>query len=51
MKESWSHDSEGLKYKHPERSCDKCNRYPCFRGIAFLSCNFAKYGCRDWENN
>ena len=42
-------DSEGIKYKYPNRSCKDCLRYKCFIGIENLSCDFAKYGCRQWE--
>lgn len=38
-------DKDGVKYKHPERSCKECGKYPCFRGIENLTCDFAKYGC------
>lgn len=41
-------DSAGIVYKHPERTCSNCTRYPCFDGIKNLSCDFAKYGCRKY---
>lgn len=44
-------DPEGIKYKHPERSCKKCSKYPCFEGIESMVCDFAKYGCRDWKSD
>lgn len=45
------HDKYGVKYKHPERSCIECKKYPCFRGIEHLACDFAKYGCIEYANN
>ena len=44
-------DSEGVIYKHPERTCKDCDCYPCFIGIDSLSCDFAKYGCREYKDN
>ena len=41
-------DSEGIKYKYPNRDCKECLYYKCFVGIENLSCNFAKYGCRKY---
>lgn len=38
-------DKDGIKYQHPERTCKECILYPCFRGIARGTCDFAKYGC------
>ena len=44
-------DSEGVIYKHPERTCKECVNNPCFKGMETLSCDFAKYGCRQYKNN
>lgn len=44
-------DSEGVILKYPERDCEKCLNYPCFYGIENLSCNFAKYGCIQYESS
>lgn len=38
-------DEEGIKYKHPERTCKNCLKYPCFRGIENFKSDMAKYGC------
>lgn len=38
------------KWKQPLRTCKECARYPCFIGIDNLSCDFAKYGCREYTD-
>ena len=38
-------DEEGIKYKHPERTCKDCLKYPCFRGQENFESDMAKYGC------
>lgn len=43
-------DSSGTKYKHPERTCKDCERYPCMKGMDNLVCDFAKYGCRQFKD-
>lgn len=44
-------DQNGFHYKHPERSCDRCKNYPCIEGMKEnLLCNFARYGCRNWDD-
>ena len=42
-------DSEGIKYKYPERSCKDCVKFMCFEGMENMVCDFAKYGCRTYE--
>lgn len=42
-------DSEGIILKYPERDCKKCLNHPCFEGMDNLSCNFAKYGCQQYD--
>lgn len=49
MEKERKRDSNGLKYKYPERSCTECIRYPCFQGIKNCVCNFAKYGCKSFK--
>lgn len=44
-------DSEGIILKYPDRDCKICINYPCFYGIDNLSCNFAKYGCQQYEED
>ena len=48
MKDSILKDPYGIVYKHPERTCKDCVRYPCFEGIENMTCDFAKYGCRKY---
>lgn len=44
--ESFLKDKDGISYKHPERSCKECLKYPCFKGQDIsTSCNYARYGC------
>lgn len=39
-------EAEHKKYwKFPDRSCKKCESYPCFTGQDFNRCDHAKYGC------
>lgn len=44
-------DKDGFHYRHPERDCKKCSKYPCFEDLPKLKGNFAKYGCLDWEDS
>lgn len=37
------------EWKFPERSCLKCSLYSCFRGQDPERCDFAKYGCKDYD--
>lgn len=41
-------DSEGVKYKYIDRSCQQCKRFPCFEGIEICKSDFAKYGCKQY---
>ena len=38
------------EWKFPGRSCKKCDLYPCFRGIENMKADFAKYGCKHYQN-
>jgi hypothetical protein len=49
MKDSRFYDNAGVKYRFPERSCKKCNKYPCNKDIITLDVEFAKYGCIMYE--
>lgn len=42
-------DSQGIIYKHPERTCKDCKKNPCMKGMETFVCDFAKYGCRQFE--
>jgi len=42
-------DANGIKYKHPERSCRWCKFNPCLVGFDLLGVDFAKYGCNNFE--
>lgn len=43
-------DDEGIIYKHPERTCKNCIKYPCFKGIENFVCDMAKYGCIEYKD-
>lgn len=43
-------DRDGVKYQYPERTCIECRKYPCFRGIEKRQCDYAKYGCINYED-
>lgn len=45
MKLSIQKDEFGVKLKYPNRSCEKCKKYPCFPEITKCSSDFATYGC------
>lgn len=43
-------DRNGFHYKHPERSCSKCEKYPCVNGMQILLSDFAKFGCKNFSD-
>lgn len=43
-------DPDGFHYKHPERSCNRCKNYPCIDNMNNLKGDFAKYGCKGWDD-
>lgn len=43
-------DEDGFHYKHPERSCKRCLKYPCIDNMQILKSNFASYGCKHYED-
>lgn len=44
-------DRDGVYYKHPERSCKKCLKYPCIENMQEkLFSDFASYGCVYYED-
>ncbi len=43
-------DPDGFHYKHPERSCKRCKKYPCLEGMEVLKGDHAKYGCVYWDD-
>lgn len=42
-------DTDGKKFKFPDRDCNNCKRYPCIINMDMLKCNFAKYGCINYN--
>lgn len=43
-------DPDGFNYRHPERDCKRCLKYPCIEELSILKSNFAKYGCEDYQD-
>lgn len=43
-------DKDGFHYKHPERSCKRCMKYPCLKDMDKLKSDFARYGCLNYED-
>lgn len=43
-------DAGGKIYKFPNRTCKECKKYPCFKGIEKMSCDYAKYGCKEYKD-
>lgn len=43
-------DKDGFRYKFPERSCKKCQCYPCLENMHILFSNFAAFGCRNFKD-
>lgn len=43
-------DKDGFHYKHPERSCNRCMKYPCLKDMDKLKSDFAKYGCVNYSD-
>lgn len=43
-------DKYGVKLKFPERTCKQCKKYPCFPEINMGVCNYAAYGCFDYND-
>lgn len=39
-------DKDGFRYRHPDRSCERCLKYPCIEGMNKLKGDMAKYGCK-----
>lgn len=44
-------DTDGKKFKYPDRDCKRCVLYKCVMNMHKLRCNFAKWGCRDYKEN
>ena len=44
-------DKDGFRYKHPERSCKRCTKYPCLPKMSLVFGDFAAYGCTMYEDD
>lgn len=42
-------DRWGAIIKYPQRSCKDCKNFPCFANFDKCKCDFAKYGCVDYD--
>ena len=43
-------DKDGFTYKHPNQSCKRCLKYPCISKMENLKGDFAKYGCKNYQD-
>ena len=43
-------DKDGFRYKYPDRDCEKCEKYPCIENMSILKSNFAKFGCKNYQD-
>ena len=43
-------DKDGFHYKHPDRSCSRCKKHPGVSNMDTLQGDFAKYGCKYFED-
>ena len=43
-------NGEGYAYRFPERSCKKCVKYPCLEEMFNYKSDFAKYGCKNYQD-
>ena len=39
------------EWKYPSRSCNKCTLYPCFKGQENMKADYAKDGCKNFEED
>lgn len=44
-------DKDGIAFKYPNRRCKDCNNFPCMKNMFKLRCDFAKYGCQNWNGD
>lgn len=44
-------DKDNFHYKFPQRCCKRCLNYPCLPKMNLLKSNFAKFGCKMWEDS
>ena len=42
-------DEFGIQLKYPDRSCKSCKQYPCMQNFEIFKCDFASYGCKDFQ--
>ena len=50
-KEKETEELHKKEWKYPARSCNKCNLYPCFKGQENMKADYAKYGCKLYEED
>ena len=50
-KEKETEELHRKEWKYPSRSCNKCTLYPCFKGQENMKSDYAKYGCKNFEED
>ena len=50
-KEKETEELHREEWKYPSRSCNKCILYPCFKGQENMKADYAKYGCKNFEED
>lgn len=44
-------DRNNFYYKFPQRSCQRCLNYPCLPNMDKLKSDFAKIGCKNFNDS
>ena len=43
-------DRDNFHYKFPQNSCKRCLNYPCIPNMEKLKSDFAKFGCKKFDD-
>jgi hypothetical protein len=43
-------DKDNFHYKFPQNSCKRCLNYPCVNNMEKLKSDFAKFGCKKFDD-
>jgi hypothetical protein len=43
-------DKDNFHYKFPQNSCKRCLNYPCLPNMDKLKSDFAKFGCKKFDD-
>jgi hypothetical protein len=44
-------DKDNFHYRFPQNSCKRCLNYPCLEEMNKLKSDFAKFGCRNFNDS